>query len=272
MALRSTRRARAARRRKRRLARLVHDLTDAERAALRSAWAACAYCGETGEPLQRDCVLPISRGGRYTIDNVVPACRSCNTSKCGTKSPAGFGGSGWTSEPSCCATSRYEPSSRCISRLHRRRQRRRGGPGGPGFAIEVDDLPVLAAPVEEATNRIVAESLTNAVRHAGARTCCVRLERAGGDLCVAIQDDGVGIPEPRADGVGLESMRKRASAIGVSSASSLPHRLARSSPRGCPWGHHDAARDRGRRPSDVPVRADRRPRPVRRNRRDCLSR
>ena len=26
--------------------------------------------------------MPISRGGRYTLDNVVPACRSCNTSKC----------------------------------------------------------------------------------------------------------------------------------------------------------------------------------------------
>ncbi|HJV12660.1 MAG TPA: HNH endonuclease [Propionibacteriaceae bacterium] len=27
------------------------------------------------------CAGPIA-GGRYTIDNVVPACRSCNTSKC----------------------------------------------------------------------------------------------------------------------------------------------------------------------------------------------
>jgi HNH endonuclease len=27
-------------------------------------------------------VLALSRGGRYTLDNVVPACRSCNTSKC----------------------------------------------------------------------------------------------------------------------------------------------------------------------------------------------
>ena len=26
-------------------------------------------------------MLPISRGGRYTIENVVPACRSCNASK-----------------------------------------------------------------------------------------------------------------------------------------------------------------------------------------------
>jgi hypothetical protein len=32
--------------------------------------------------LQRDCVLALSRGGRYTLDNIVPACGSCNTSKC----------------------------------------------------------------------------------------------------------------------------------------------------------------------------------------------
>ena len=32
-------------------------------------------------PLQRDCLLPISHGGRYTVSNVVPACASCNTSK-----------------------------------------------------------------------------------------------------------------------------------------------------------------------------------------------
>ena len=41
----------------------------------------CAYCGATGAPLQRDCVLPISRGGRYTLANVVPACGRCNASK-----------------------------------------------------------------------------------------------------------------------------------------------------------------------------------------------
>ena len=61
---------------------VVHDLTDAQWAALQAAWAGCAYCGAADGALQRDCVLPISRGGRYTLDNVVPACRSCNTSKC----------------------------------------------------------------------------------------------------------------------------------------------------------------------------------------------
>ena len=59
-----------------------NDLTDEQWTALQAAWNGCAYCGETDQALQRDCVLPISRGGRYTLDNVVPACRSCNTSKC----------------------------------------------------------------------------------------------------------------------------------------------------------------------------------------------
>lgn len=40
----------------------------------------CAYCASDG-PLERDHVWPISRGGRHTRDNVVPACRSCNASK-----------------------------------------------------------------------------------------------------------------------------------------------------------------------------------------------
>lgn len=77
-----TRRARAARRRAKRVAASGSDLTDAQWVTILDAWARCAYCGADGVALQRDCVLPISRGGRYTVDNVVPACRSCNASKC----------------------------------------------------------------------------------------------------------------------------------------------------------------------------------------------
>ncbi len=82
MAVSRSPRARAARRRKRRLDRVVNDLTPGQWATLQAAWGGCAYCGATGVPLQRDCVLPVSRGGRYTVENVVPACRACNTSKC----------------------------------------------------------------------------------------------------------------------------------------------------------------------------------------------
>jgi 5-methylcytosine-specific restriction endonuclease McrA len=82
MAVLGGRKARAARRRKRRMERVEHDLSDEQWTALQAAWGGCAYCGETDKRLQRDCLLAISRGGRYTLDNIVPACRSCNTSKC----------------------------------------------------------------------------------------------------------------------------------------------------------------------------------------------
>lgn len=64
------------------MARVEHDLTDAQWSALKSAWHGCAYCGTADQPLHRDCVLPISRGGRYTLENIAPACRACNSSKC----------------------------------------------------------------------------------------------------------------------------------------------------------------------------------------------
>jgi 5-methylcytosine-specific restriction endonuclease McrA len=82
VAVNRSRKARAARKRKRRMDLVVNDLTVEQWAAIQTAWDGCAYCGATDGPLQRDCVMAISRGGRYTVDNVVPACASCNTSKC----------------------------------------------------------------------------------------------------------------------------------------------------------------------------------------------
>jgi 5-methylcytosine-specific restriction endonuclease McrA len=75
-------RRRAAARRTRRLASVVNDLDPDQWLALQIAWGGgCAYCGAADGPLQRDCILPISRGGRYTLENVVPACATCNRSK-----------------------------------------------------------------------------------------------------------------------------------------------------------------------------------------------
>lgn len=74
-------RARYAKRRRGRVARADNDLTAEQWVLLQEAWGGCAYCGAIAAALQRDCVMPISRGGRYTVENVVPACGSCNASK-----------------------------------------------------------------------------------------------------------------------------------------------------------------------------------------------
>lgn len=40
----------------------------------------CAYCGcET--PLEQEHFIPSSKGGGYTMENIIPSCRSCNASK-----------------------------------------------------------------------------------------------------------------------------------------------------------------------------------------------
>jgi 5-methylcytosine-specific restriction endonuclease McrA len=41
----------------------------------------CAYCNRTDRKLTQDHVIPISKGGHHTKENVVPACLSCNSRK-----------------------------------------------------------------------------------------------------------------------------------------------------------------------------------------------
>lgn len=44
----------------------------------------CAYCGEFTNDLTQDHFIPVSKNGGYTLDNIIPSCRSCNSSKCNT--------------------------------------------------------------------------------------------------------------------------------------------------------------------------------------------
>ena len=39
----------------------------------------CVYCGRAANTM--DHILPLSRGGTHTVDNVTPACKSCNSRK-----------------------------------------------------------------------------------------------------------------------------------------------------------------------------------------------
>jgi signal transduction histidine kinase len=62
--------------------------------------------------------------------------------------------------------------------------------------------------------RIIQEALTNARRHSGAESVLVTVRLEGGDLVAEVADDGRGIEPGTPSGVGLDSMRERATAIG----------------------------------------------------------
>ena len=94
---------------------------------------------------------------------------------------------------------------------------------GLNVSVEAPERPPqLSAAVEVAAYRIAQEALTNVVRHAEARACTVALAvDEANALCLEVRDDGRGMPDPRENcsvhaGVGLMSMRERASELGGS--------------------------------------------------------
>ena len=67
--------------RRARIAQVLCTLTKQEwETILEMAGRACIYCGSQGR-LSQDHLIPISRGGPHTAENVVPACMPCNISK-----------------------------------------------------------------------------------------------------------------------------------------------------------------------------------------------
>ena len=77
------------------------------------------------------------------------------------------------------------------------------------------ELPALGTPVEAALYRVGQEALHNALRHAGAGGIRVALSRTGRQVVLEVADDGRGfVPELPSGGLGLASMRERASAAG----------------------------------------------------------
>jgi two-component system sensor histidine kinase UhpB len=73
------------------------------------------------------------------------------------------------------------------------------------------DLPELSDELELVIYRVAQEALTNVLRHAEAERAMVSLARAGDELELRVEDDGVGMPtEPEGETIGLEGMQERA--------------------------------------------------------------
>ena len=88
---------------------------------------------------------------------------------------------------------------------------------GTGARVEaqVDDLGPLPPELEITVYRVVQEALTNAARHAGARTLEVRVRRDDGQVRLRIRDDGHGFdPRHPTPGFGLVGIRDRVALAG----------------------------------------------------------
>jgi signal transduction histidine kinase len=77
------------------------------------------------------------------------------------------------------------------------------------------EVPALGVRRETALYRVAQEALHNALRHSGAGNVGVRLSRTPRRVTVEVCDDGHGfVAEAPSSGVGLASMRERASSVG----------------------------------------------------------
>ncbi|WP_242111689.1 sensor histidine kinase [Luteimonas aquatica] len=84
----------------------------------------------------------------------------------------------------------------------------------PALRLRIDDTVRISDPaLAETILRIVQEALTNAARHAQARTLSVRLRREADALHIEIEDDGL-LRGAWREGNGLAGMRERVAARG----------------------------------------------------------
>ncbi len=86
-----------------------------------------------------------------------------------------------------------------------------------GLVVEClrpDPWPDLPAPVDHAAHRIVQEALTNAATHAPGSAVQVTVDITGEELALTVTNTVSEPPSPRSDGVGLGSMRARATSLG----------------------------------------------------------
>ncbi|MBB5874413.1 signal transduction histidine kinase [Allocatelliglobosispora scoriae] len=88
-----------------------------------------------------------------------------------------------------------------------------------GFAVTVSVDPSqrqLSGEVATAVYGVVAEAVRNVHRHARVERCDVLVETQDGELQVTVVDHGTGPTAGRSAGMGLQSMRERADAVGGS--------------------------------------------------------
>jgi signal transduction histidine kinase len=88
---------------------------------------------------------------------------------------------------------------------------------GLAWSLQLDGAPAMSARRMLQVLRIIQESITNAMRHAGAREIIVAARYLGDSVYqIKVEDDGTGIADDISPGRGLSNMRRRARDLGGS--------------------------------------------------------
>ncbi len=88
---------------------------------------------------------------------------------------------------------------------------------GAGIAFTTDisvEPSELSSPVDAAAYRVIQESITNVVRHAGATHARVDAHLLDGDLRITVSDDGRGAAADEGSGYGMVGMTERVRLLG----------------------------------------------------------
>jgi two-component system sensor histidine kinase UhpB len=75
------------------------------------------------------------------------------------------------------------------------------------------DLNAVDGPLAQTVYRVIQETLTNVLRHAGARNAHVEAAISGNALAIEVSDDGSGFPTDNVFGRGLTGMHERVRAL-----------------------------------------------------------
>ena len=82
-----------------------------------------------------------------------------------------------------------------------------------GIKLEYFAQPVQPGPARETVLALaLREAVTNVIRHSGAKTCRISLQKENGEVVLEVRDDGRGGAAPF--GIGLSSMRERVEGLG----------------------------------------------------------
>ncbi|QEU97150.1 sensor histidine kinase [Streptomyces kanamyceticus] len=188
-----------------RIAREMHDTVAHSIGIIALQAGAAARVVETQPARAREAMVAVETAGRETLSGLrrmLGALRQADTASDAASDPA----SGPAPVPAANPAAGLADLDRIAAATT-----------AAGVRVEVvrrGEQRPLPSDVDLSAFRIIQESITNVVRHSGARSCRVSVDHRAGELIIEVADSGRGhVTNPASGGFGLAGMRERAALL-----------------------------------------------------------